>query len=90
MFSRRALLRHAFFGGAALAWPRALRAESAGLFYTPAQFDAAMTADPGEMDLRLQPGQIRGAIPGGLRGATYLINGPARLRLGGQTLHPFD
>lgn len=34
--------------------------------------------------------QVEGALPPSLQGGTYLLNGPAMVKLGGKLMHPFD
>lgn len=59
-------------------------------FYSLAGYNAVLTADPGELDLTIAKSAIQGAVPPELAGSTYLHNGPARVRWGNHTLHPFD
>ncbi|MCB9758463.1 MAG: carotenoid oxygenase family protein [Alphaproteobacteria bacterium] len=80
--SRRALL---FAGlGAALA-PRA-RADGP----TVEGYNAVVLADPGELDVEIPTSRIEGRVPAALVGSTWLLNGPARTRVGDWTMHPFD
>ncbi len=88
--------RRGFLAGsaaAALTWSqRGFGAES-----SPSQrgFDethwmAAMDADPGDLDLGVTLADVQGAVPGALQGQTLVMNGPARMFLGGRRAHPFD
>lgn len=61
-----------------------------GPSYSVAAFDAVITADPGELDVTIPRSAVEGAVPPELAGATYLHNGPSRVRWGAHTLHPFD
>ncbi|MFZ9887760.1 MAG: carotenoid oxygenase family protein [Myxococcota bacterium] len=49
-----------------------------------------MTASPGDLDLEVHESRVDGRIPGALRGARYLLNGPGRLGYGRSLAHPFD
>lgn len=53
-------------------------------------YNRVFTADPGEHTVELAAGSIEGALPRELVGARYLLNGPARLKIGGHLMHPFD
>ena len=53
-------------------------------------WDAAMSARPGELDLRIAPSLIDGVLPRSLRGGRLLSNGPGWTRFGRWTAHPFD
>lgn len=58
--------------------------------YDLAALNHVLCASPGELDLSLPPGAVRGAIPAALHGGTYFLNGPGRVRIGGRLVHPFD
>lgn len=88
--SRRAVLRGAVAAAALAALPRRAKAEQGAPFYRPDQWNAVMTADPGELDLSVAASQIEGAIPPELFGSTFSVNGPARAVIDGRTVHPFD
>lgn len=59
-------------------------------FYSLEAYNAVLTADPGEQDLTIAKNAITGRVPPELFGSTYLHNGPAKIRFGEHTLHPFD
>lgn len=88
--SRRALLRGAAAAAALSALPRLGRAAQGVPFYSPDQWNAVMTADPGELDLSIAASAIEGKVPPELFGSTFLVNGPARTVIGGRVAHPFD
>lgn len=58
--------------------------------YDLAAYNAVIRARAWDQDRELPEAAIRGSIPEGLRGGTYLLNGPGLLELGGRIMHPFD
>lgn len=53
-------------------------------------WNVAMTAAPGDLDLRIPAGDVVGTIPAGLRGGRLLSNGPGWTHIGERLAHPFD
>ncbi len=53
-------------------------------------WNAALTASPGALDLRVEPSAITGQLPPALKGGRLLWNGPGWTLIGGRLAHPFD
>ena len=90
MPSRRSFL--AGTAATALTWPRTAPAgrSSSGRGFEGSHWMAAMDADPGELDLSITRADVQGVLPPALQGQTLVMNGPARMFLGGRRTHPFD
>ncbi len=53
-------------------------------------WNAALSANPGEIDRHIPSTEIIGSIPKGLRGGRLLSNGPGWNQYGDKVIHPFD